>query len=450
MTRRSLPLFALALAARAAHAEPDAVTEVITDDNFNPDRINQLEGNGYTLTPGLVIHPSIGLQGGGTTNVFYSDEGTSGAGYLRLVGGAYLATDHAKTEDLGTPDPDAPEQQLELTPRTYELRSGMQLGYQEFLSGSDVVRSQRNLNVRAMADFVLFPAGPFTISASDWYTRDVRSPNYETSGTLNRDDNRGRISLGFHPQSGTISGSMFYENWLEVFEGGLSWANRMNQRIGADFNWHWLPVTQFTSELSAGFNGPLGTSVLEGMPYKTDSHPLRGVVGIATAITEAVNLKAHIGYARASYDVGEGYSAPIGGAEVGYRWSSTGRAVVLYDFDHFDSVNANFYGDTLLAAKAIQTYKKWVFDGGPELHRRTFGGIPMAIGLPDRKDTVFALRARAQMPIADRFSLSAEYAFETVQTTYRATEFDLNGNPIGTYDPSYIRHEFMLGVRAAY
>src|SRR5262249_32970569 len=151
------------LAARLAAADtPTAVTEIVTDDSFDPDRASQLEGNGIAVRQGIVLHPSIGFQLGDTTNVFYSDEDTHNAAFTRPVAGIYFATDSAKLEDLGTPDPNAPD--VELTPRTFALRTGLQIGYQEYLSGDDVVRSQSNLSARALVDFTLFPAGPFVLT----------------------------------------------------------------------------------------------------------------------------------------------------------------------------------------------------------------------------------------------------------------------------------------------
>jgi hypothetical protein len=224
----------------------------------------------------------------------------------------------------------------------------------------------------------------------------------------------------------------------------------MNHKIGMLSGWQWQPVTRFMFDISYGFYGPLGTSLLYGMPYKSKSRPLRMVAGMATQVTELVNLKAHIGYARASYDRGEGYSDPLAGAELGLRWSTTGRLVILYDFDNFDALNSNFYRDTTFAAKAIQQVGNVIFDGGPELHLRHYRGIPMVVGDADRDDVIAAVLARIQLLFADQFSLSAEYRFATVQTDYRATVRDATGNPVGMDDPSYTRNAFMLGLRVAY
>jgi len=437
-----------------AFAQEAAIAEVVTDDTFNADRVSAIDGNGYTLRRGLVIHPSIALQAGGDDNVYQqaAGEGRHGSGLLRLIGSFFIATDVVKPDDMGTPDPAEPEQMLDITPRTYNLRAGVQLAYDEYLSGNDIIRSQRHVNGRAMLDFTLFPAGPFSMTLGDHFYRDVHSPNFETSGTLKRDDNRANLGAGFRSDGNTVSSLLYYENWVQVFEHGAesAFANRMNHKIGVLSGWQWRPVTRFMWDMSYGFYGPLGTSVVDGMPYKNKSQPLRLVAGMATQVTELVNLKAHIGYARASYERGEGYSDPLGGAELGLRWSTTGRVTVLYDFDSFDSLSSNFYRDTTIAAKVIQQVGNVVFDGGPELHLRHYRGIPIVVGAADRDDVIGAALARIQLLIADRFSLSAEYRFETVQTDYRATVRAGMGSSVGMDNPSYTRNEFMLGVRAAY
>lgn len=447
-------VFAIVSTPRLAFAQEAAVTEVVTDDTFNADRVSAIDGYGYTLQPGLVIHPSVALQAGGTDNIYQqaTGEGRHGSGLLRLIGSFFVATDVVKPDDMGTPDPAAPEEVLDITPRTYELRAGVQLAYDEYLSGNDIIRSQSHLNARALLDFVLFPAGPFTVTLGDHFYRDVQSPNFETSGTLDRDDNRANVGAGFRSDGNTVSSLLYYENWVQVFEDRAlgDVANRMNHKIGVISGWQWQPVTRFMWDLSYGFYGPLGTPVVDGMAYKSNSRPLRLVAGMATQVTELVNLKAHIGYARASYDRGEGYSDPIAGAELGLRWSTTGRLVVLYDFDNFDSLSSNFYRDTTIAAKAIQQVGNIVFDGGPEVHLRHYRGIPMVVGDADRDDTIAAVLARIQLLIADRFSVSAEYRFATVQTDYRAIVRDGTGTPRGMDDPSYTRNEFTLGLRVAY
>jgi hypothetical protein len=433
-----------------ARAQEASVTEVVSDDgNSDAGALATREGNGYSVGRGLQLHSSVELDGGATDNVFYESPNATpvGSGLMRVRGTLDLATDRVKLEDLGDADSGPAE---DGDSRSYTFRAGLGATYEEYLSSNSSVRAQRNLTLHANADLTVAPRGPFTVILRDRFIRDVRSPNFEDSLTLDRDDNRAYI--GVRASSGVASATLHFENWLSVFENGQAsqFANRVNDLVGLLGEWQLLPFTKVSADVSYGFYGPLGTSMISGMRIKTSSQPVRAVVGLSSLLTSQTSLKVHVGYAHASYDIGTGYSAPVGGAEFGYRWSPTGRIVAIYDYDHFDSFSANFYADHLFAARVIQQLGPVVFDGGPEVRLRHFGGVPALFGPPSRDDRVVAGSARVQLLVAEKYSLSGEYRLAIVGTDYRATTFDAMGNAIGMYDPGFVRNEFWLGFRAAY
>ena len=432
----------LVTSSSTAHAQEAVIARIVNENSFDAEAVNTLEGTGFTLADGAQLHLSIGVRGGASDNVFFesSDEDPTRSGIMGLVGTMYITNDVATAEDMG-------ELGGEITPRSVHFRGGLRGRYNEFLSGNDDVQAQRNLNLDALADVVVLPGGPDSFLASDRLIRDQRSPNLEDSSTIRRLDNRLRLGLQFHPESSTISGTIAYENWVNMFEndGPSQFSDRMNQTIRAQLAWQWRPMTAFTADVSYGFFGPIGDGQFMGMPFKTDSQPFSARVGMATLLSELTTLKVHGGYTRASYEVGQGYSAPVAGIELGYRWATTGRVLLQYDYDHFDSVNANFYRDHTFALRAVQLLGNVVLDGGPEVRLRHFGGIPMVLGAPERDDIVLRARARAQLLFAEKFSVSAEYLLGIVDTTYRAN--NLQG---GTDNPSFVRNELFLGVRATY
>ena len=452
MTRVTLVVIgagAILAVSRLAGAQEAAVTDVVSDDSFDASALAMHEGHGYSVARGLKLHSSVELAGGATDNVFHQSAAATpiASGLMRVSGTLDVATDRATQEDLGDPDS---EVAAELAPRTYVFRGGLGAAYEEYLSGKASVRAQRNLTLNAGAELTVAPSGPFTVVLRDRFARDVRSPNYEDSLTLNRDDNHAYI--GVRATRGVASATLHFEDWLSVFENGQpsQFANRVNDLVGLLGEWQLLPMTKISADVSYGFYGPLGDSTLLGMPIKTSSQPLRAVAGLSSLLTSRISVKLHAGYGRASYGSGEGYSAPIAGAELGYRWSTTGRIVALYDYDHFDSFNANFYADHLFTARAIQQIGALVLDGGPELRLRHFGGIPALFGPPDRDDRVVAASARAQLLCAERYTLSVEYRLAAVRTDYRATTLDAMGAAAGTYDPGFVRNELWLGFRAGY
>lgn len=437
----------LVLHAKSASAQEAVVQQAMQTDAADGDAVQAIEGYGYSLTPGVVTHPSIGVLGGFNDNVFYASGNAEkqAAAVLRVVGGLFVATD--KVHAVGDGEGNA----VETTPRAYEFRGGIEGSFTQYV-GNDTTTNQHNLALSAAANLVVFPAGDFAFLVADRFIRDIRPPNFEDNSSQNRDDNVLSLGLRYQPYGHDISATLHYDNWIGVFEGGLisTFANRMNQTIGLRGEWQWRPFTKFLADVSYGFYGPLGTSTLAGAPYKTGSSPLRAVVGASTLITVNTSIKAHVGYAQAGYGVGEGYMAPVGGLEVGYRWSDNGRIVALYDYDHFDSFNANFYSDHTVAVRAVQQIKSTVLDIGPEIRLRSFGGIPKALGAPDRTDFVAGLRARFQWVFNEKFSLSAEYHLAIVQTDYRSNVFTASGAAMGTDNPSFVQDEFMLGFRAAF
>jgi hypothetical protein len=428
-----------------ARAQEATVAAIVSDDNLDASALAAHEGNGYAVSRGLRLHSSVELGGGATDNVFYQSTSASSSGLMRVSGTLDLATDRTAAEDAGDDDADL----ADAAPRSYTFRGGVGAAYQEYLSGDSAIRAQRNLTVHASADLTVLPSGPFSLILRDRFARDVRSPNYEDSRTLARDDNR--LYLGARARSGVASATLHFENWVSVFENGepSRFANRINDLVGILGEWQLLPRTKLLADFSYGFYGPLGDSMVYGAQIKTSSQPLRAVAGLSTLFTSQTSLKVHVGYARASYDLGDGYAAPVGGAELGYRWAPTGRLVVRYDYDHFDSFNANFYSDQLFAVSAIQQIGPVVLDGGPEVRLRHFGGVPPLLGPAERDDEVIAALARAQVLCAERYTLSLEYRLAMVSTDYRATTFDAAGNAIGTYDPGFSRNELWLGFRAA-
>lgn len=431
--------------ARTASAQEAIVTQVVGENAFDADGVATYEGHGFELSKGLFGHGSVGLEGGVSDNVFNeaNNEGKVASGLMRVGASLYVATDKPRPEDSASGE-DNPS----VSPGNFEFRGGLHAAYEEFLTGNDTVRSQRNLQLNALGDIVVNPAGAVAFVVHEVFTRDMRSPNFEDNSLINRDDNRLGLGLRFQPTGRNVALTIQYENWTEIFEDSVesAFVDRMNHDLIARAEWQALPVTKVLAEFSYGFYGPLGDSTLAGMTYKSSSQPLRASLGIATLLTSDLTLKAHAGYTQSSYGIGEGYAAPLGGAELGYRWSPLGRIAAIYDYDHFDSFNANFYADHLFALKAVQQLGPVVIDASPELRLRHFGGIPMQLGPPERDDLVFDVRARAQFLFAERYSIFATYQLAIVDTKYRATGVVANA----TDDPSFVRNEAFVGLRVAY
>ena len=433
--------------ARVASAQAALLTDLITDQTYDASALYALEGHGYRLAQGVILRPAVRFEGGGTSNVFYTapDAGPTGSGILRLSGALYVTNDNPRpgesTGDAAPPD--------------YQFRGGMQLSYQEFLSPNSAVRDQRQFNVVGDANLVTKPSGPWSFIVQEQYRRDTRSLTFEDTSTLNRDDNRLFVGGRFRPDGGGASLTLHYENRLQVFENAESVAlpSRMNHTIGlgGQYNLRGDQHTALLADASYGFFRTLGQTNAANF-YKSNSQPLRVVVGVARELSSNIDGRAEGGFAHASYGARsdgrtDGYNAPVALAELAFRWTRTGRLLARYRYDHFDAANANFYRDHGLELKLVQQLGFLVLDGGPEVHFRQYSGMPMQVGADLRDDTIVSIRARLQAVLAERYSISLEYRLSRVSTDYVENTLD----PTGTVrNPSYSRHDLFLGLTVAY
>jgi hypothetical protein len=402
-----------------------------------------VEGPGVEISPGTVLHPNVGAEAGVVNNVFFeeSDSGPITSGMIRISTRLDLASATI------TPDEEIPGEEpgKEAAPQTFSFRAGLAAAYEEYLYyDNPSTAAQRNLTFDGQGHLQVYPAGTWSFLADDRLRRDVRPRNYEDASSTNRIDNMLALAVRYQPGGRQISGTVRYENMMDVYEGGTGVANRMNQTVAIRGDWQLFPFTRVFSDLSYGFYGPLGEAQpVAGSITKQDSNPLRFVVGIATTLSEPITLKVQLGWGHSAYTMGEGYNAPLANVEAGYEYSPTGRVVAEYSLDYQDSTNANYFRDHKLSVRVDQQIRRFVLSGGIDAIFRGYRGIT-GIGEPNRDDVVLAARIRGQWVINERYYLTGEYIGVTDQTDYRSTFMGF------TDDPSYSRNELMLGARAAF
>jgi hypothetical protein len=407
-----------------------------------------VEGPGYPINEGTVIHPVVGAELGLTNNIFYesSDERPLSTGIFRLVAEAAIASKEIEEEPV---DPllleDGDEAPAEPAAQKVQFRLGGALRYEEFISPEATARAQRTLGADIKGNVVVSPEGTFAFVGDEHFVRDTRPTNFESFDSNNRMSNRLGLALKYQPGGRTLSGILKWENELDYWEDGdQRFANRMINAIHARSEWEFFPYTKAFADVSYGFIGGFGSENLDGMAFKRSAQPIRGGVGIATAITEIFTVKAHFGWGYASYSGGASYNAPIAGVEIGYRYIPTGRVVVEYNWDRRDSVNADFYIDHGFVGRIDQQFDRVVLTAKAEAHLRSYKGIPMAVGPATRDDVILALGARGQYVLKDWLAIIAQYDVVADQTDYRSS---FGGD---SDDPSFVRHELSAGVRAAF
>ncbi len=393
-----------------------------------------VEGPGIKVGESTVLHPRIGLEGGVVSNVFYDDANEVSAPILRLLAGIDITP--SGEDRLGEID--------ESSARTIDFRAGADVEYTEYLTSNDRARDQRNLDANAHANLTLFPLGNVAFGLSDKFERIGRPTNFESTRSLDRDVNHFKAELIIQPRGHNISGGPRYENVIDYFESDESeFANRIQHVVGAKVNWKFFPYTQAWIDGSIGFYDALGDNTVDGMEYKVGSRPLRVLAGLDTVLTEWTTINAYAGYANGFYDSGPSYNNVVGGIDFGWRYVPTGKLVLGYRYDVHDSINANYYGEHQGKISINQEIRTIVVTAMAGARYRGYRGIPDVISTmeDERDDLIIEGHFRAAWVVAERFSLYADYGLQVVDTDFRTNEMD---------DPSYLRHEAVLGLVAAF
>jgi hypothetical protein len=427
-----------------AVAAAQATADSISISSFNPDdavaETTVVEGPGVKIGEGTVLHPVFGIETGFVSNVFYQDTNTQPSGVLRLiaqVGAASLST--ARLAPMAAPDADDPQENH----GSVQYRANLRLSYDQMLSGNEIVRSTGGLGVGAALHGLVNSDGRWAFGFDEDFHRLIRATNFETDANTNRDINDLRLLMLYRPRGSAVSGYLYYMNRLDLFERTeQSFASRMSNRGGVRPTWRFLPQTLAYLDLSFGITQAIDTSSM-----KPTSYPLIARAGLATLLTLNLTLNLDAGYTNGFYTKGPSFSAPMIGAELGYRYSPLGRASFGYSLVYEDSINANYYRDNVLRASIQQVFAPFVLMAQPEVHFRQYNGVTFVVpgitGPDTRNDTIFALIAGITYNFRNWIAVTANYKLTTDQTNF----VDNSGGMPD--DPSYTRHELLFGMRVA-
>jgi hypothetical protein len=286
------------------------------------------------------------------------------------------------------------------------------------------------------------PGKTVSLSMMDNYNRLLRPANFEGTQNTNRDINTLTLRLNFQPAGRSLSGYLHYTDIVDVFEkDSQQFADRWQNSLGVRVNYKWLPMTLLYADVAEGISTGLGSS-----STKVTSYPLLAVVGMQTALTANTAFIARVGYTQGFYVNGPDYATVTGGVQLTWRYDALGKISLLYNYDHEDSINANFYRDHLIKAVIEQQKAQFMLFASPELYFREYDGIMApVVGPPTRDDTIFQLTAGIRYMWRDWAAASLYYVLSDDQTDYR---YDVGGGMLD--NPSYVRNEVMLGIRASY
>lgn len=423
--RLAIPLLSIALAAAPAWAQEAVV-----------------EGPGYPLGEGTVVHPSVAAETAFISNVFYEDQSSIAAPVIRVLASAAISSENNRR--AGTVEPvaeSADEDQAKAAP-TLDFRLSGRLGYEQYVHTNVSVTEQSNLSAGLNGHLEVLPASQVSFLLDNDFVRDTRPRNFESPGDLNRDINRLRLAGRYRPGNGALELRLGLENTLDRFESsGSAFANRLQTLLRARAEWQFLPITRFFFDTSYGFFGGLG-----GGSTKVASNPLRIQLGAATAITEITTVRSHIGFGKGFYASGPEFTNVLFGTELGLRYSPVGRFTVAYDYGFEDSINANFYTDHAIVAKVDQQIETVLLDAGAQLRLRTYQGVLLmeTDGAETRNDLILRVYGRGNYLYRDWLAFSGSVDVVTDQTEFTSM------TETGTDNPSYTRVDVSVGVTAAF
>jgi opacity protein-like surface antigen len=429
-----------------AHADdglPPPPPSMDPNDALNP--ISIVSGPGVQVGEGTVFHPQIGVETGVVSNVFYQDSGPVTAGLLRIlaeVGTGSLPQQrlsiHAAGDDQ---DPGTPQTLTSPSAGDFQYSASLYASWDQYLSANDNVSAQGGLGGGLLLRGIVNPQHPLQFAFQEHFSRVIRATNFESRSDTNRDLNDLNLRVNYLPSGRSLSGYLYYQNTIDVFEAdSQQFANRLQNLAGLRVNWQWLPLTRVFADVSAGYFTGIGSS------QKVNSYPVTVMAGIQTALTLNVTFNARVGYTNGFYASGPSYSSLVAGAMLGYRYSPLGRVTALYSYDHQDSINANFYRDHLFQASIEQYLVPFVVFARPELRLRQYDGtIVMGTTGNTRNDLIVGATVGMRYSFRDWIAGTLDYQLSVVQT-----DFKYNPGAGLVDDPSYVRHELLLGVRAAY
>ncbi len=405
--------------------------------------ISVVEGPGVKVGEGTVLHPIFGVETGFISNVFHEDTNPNPAGLLRLlaqVGSGSLPLSRLTSPSLLELDQAGDEQVSVENAGDFQYRADLRLSYDLLLSTNSRTTDAGGLGVGGTFRGLVNPLRTWSFGFADEVRRLIRTANFETDADTNRIINDLKLRLFFQPQGRTLSGYLRYDNTLDFFERDRQrFASRVQHTFGTRVMWRLFPMTRLYVDGSIGVFGALGSE-----SQKVSSNPLNVVAGIQTLLSLNVTVSALAGYTNGFYSAGPSFSAPVFGAELGYRYSPLGRFTVMYHYTHQDSVNANYFRDHVLRFWLQQMYVPFALTVQPELHFRQYQGVIAGVmGPPTRNDVLFSLAAGVHYNFRNWIAGTLGYNFSLVQTDYRyMTDGALD-------NPSYIRHELLAGMRVA-
>jgi hypothetical protein len=427
-------------AVSAADITPNGISITSFDPEDAVAPVSTVEGPGIKIGERTVIHPVVGFETGYISNVFYSSDNTQPGGVLRLL----AQVGAGSLEGIRMASPNESDENAQ-NAGDFQYRASVRASYDAMLGGSDefgqTVGDTGGLGLGALFRGLANPMGTWSFGFNEEFVRLIRAANFETDANTNRDINTITVRLLYHPHDSTLAGMLSFTNGVDIFERSeQQFANRLLNQVDLYGQWRWLPQTTLFAEASLGINGGIGSS------RKVSSLPLTLQAGIQTLLSLKTTFSLHGGYTNGFYSAGQSYSAPTLGVDIGYRYSPMGRIALTYDWMYEDSVNANYYRDHVVRLWLQHLVVPFVFMAQPEIHFREYSGVSTIVpgAMDTRDDTIFSVVAGVHYIFRNWIAGTLDYHFTSVSTDFRYM-----AGSVPNENPSFVRHELLVGMRVA-
>lgn len=431
----------ISLTAGVADAQsPDVPTSMDSNDATLA-ATNVVQGVGVKVGDGTVINPTVGLQTGVVSNVFFEDASGTTAGIMRLL--IEIGAGSLSPSRLNVPqdtDDTTGTANREVDPGAFQYQFNAYASWDQYLSGDDALTAQGGLGLGLLFRGMVNPRQTIAFSFLENFERQLRPTNFESQDRTNRDINTLTLRMHLQPQGRSLNGFLFYQNRLDLFEDeDQQFLNRFQHTLGARANYQWLPRTRFFTQVSQGYFDTIAGGT------KPTSLPLTVIGGVETALTVKTMLQARIGYANGFYESGPSYGNVTGALQFGWQYSPLGLMTASYRYVFEDSINGNFYRDHHLQALIQQQLPPVVVFVRPNFHLRRYEGLYVMGNSPVRDDVILDLTSGLRYAFRNHILATLDYTYSTIITDFR---YDTGGGALD--DPGFSRHELFLGVRAAY
>lgn len=404
------------------------------------------------------LHPSLMLEFGYDSNVFYSSGGTAPAGQVTQeteYDSLYLGIN--PTVFLGN------SRGGEKAAASW-VRYAVSLGYtyKRYLQDLGVRREKdfHSANVGAFGNFL--PRAMVSFDMFDAFVRTTEPRTLVNDMNFDRDRNEAGAGVTYKPGGGLMSFRLGYRFIVDYFEDpNLNMANFYAHHIDFKAKWKFFPQTSWWLGATWQYIHYWATGV-EPSIRNHDSKPLRVMMGLTGRLSPKLTINAGAGYGYTWYDSGADYKYGIIG-HVDVAWQPLPKMKLTAGFKHGfkDSLWANYYMSDSAYLGYIQEFFgrlqlgvtfRWLM--------ATYEGATLAVnaqsphcaagGFCDRTDQIFLTQVLVRFHIYDWLWTGVGYTLLINNNPYYEIHTDTSTGTQFRREAKFVKHRAYLQVTATF